>query len=208
VSTSSSSVKNEKLSIESTDRKTSTSTHGKTVSAATLFGREAYRQAILQRLIPSLRAFNPDLILMSSGFDAAAGDVGNCRNFPGRCERGMDLSAEDFEWATSEVMKIADLCCSGKLVSVLEGGYGEYERPSGKGNSSRAPSARLGARHGAATNHIDGLNESAMNRDLLAASAVSHVHRLIDPYGPSRIPSYSSTSGSNGSDTDFSSGKR
>lgn len=91
---------------------------------------------------------------MSSGFDAAAGDVGNVRNFPGRCERGMDLSAEDFEWATSEVMKIADLCCSGKLVSVLEGGYGEYERPTSKG--SRAPSARLGARHGNSTAGAEG----------------------------------------------------
>lgn len=92
---------------------------------------------------------------MSSGFDAAAGDVGNMRNFPGRCERGMDLSSEDFEWATAEVMKIADLCCSGKLVSVLEGGYGEYERPTSKG-ASRAPSARLGTRHGGNSGHADG----------------------------------------------------
>ena len=41
-----------------------------------LTGREGYRQGIEQRLIPSLRAFNPSLILLSSGFDAAAGDVG------------------------------------------------------------------------------------------------------------------------------------
>ncbi len=123
------------------------------LTQATLFGREAYRQAILQRLIPSLRAFNPSLILLSSGFDAAAGDVGNCRNYPGlQWERGMDLSPEDFAWATAEVMKIADLCCNGKLVSVLEGGYGEYEQH-GRGNGAKGgkpPATRLGTRHSSA----------------------------------------------------------
>lgn len=108
---------------------------------------------------------------MSSGFDAAAGDVGNVRNFPGRCERGMDLSAEDFEWATSEVMKIADLCCSGKLVSVLEGGYGEYERPAGKGHS-RAPSARLGARHGNNSTHEGAVNVSSLIAFLFVLTVV------------------------------------
>ena len=43
------------------------------------FGRLAVRRAIAQRLIPALRAFSPDLILMSSGFDGAAGDVGNTK---------------------------------------------------------------------------------------------------------------------------------
>ena len=38
----------------------------------------------------------------------------------------MDLRNEDFEWATAEVMKIADICCRGQVVSVLEGGYGSY----------------------------------------------------------------------------------
>ena len=137
-----------------------------------LTGREAYRQAIVQRLIPSLRAFNPGLILLSMGFDAASGDVGNsrvkplptggvisfctgpfCISFVGVCSipsksnlhytsypifknksvghgtesiSGMDLRNEDFEWATAEVMKIADICCRGQVVSVLEGGYGSY----------------------------------------------------------------------------------
>lgn len=36
----------------------------------------------------------------------------------------MDLTPDDFEWVTTEIMKIADLCCSGRVVSVLEGGYG------------------------------------------------------------------------------------
>jgi acetoin utilization deacetylase AcuC-like enzyme len=92
---------------------------------------------------------------MSSGFDAAAGDVGNCRNYAGlRCERGMDLSPEDFGWATTEVLKVADLCCGGKVVSVLEGGYGEYDSTGlgtkGAATRTQAPSTRHGTRNGTA----------------------------------------------------------
>lgn len=39
---------------------------------------------------------------------------------------GMDLRPSDFEWITTEIMRIADLCCSGRVVSVLEGGYGTH----------------------------------------------------------------------------------
>ena len=43
----------------------------------------------------------------------AMGDVGNCRN--GEC--GMDLKPDDFEWATTEILRIADICCNGRVVS-------------------------------------------------------------------------------------------
>lgn len=77
-----------------------------------------------------MRAFNPSLILLSIGFDASAGDVGNIRNFVGQPSKaGIDLKPEDFSWTTTEIMKIADICCGGRLVSVLEGGYGEYIAP-------------------------------------------------------------------------------
>lgn len=95
----------------------------------TVMGREAYRRAIQQRLIPSLRAFNPSLILLSTGFDALNDDVGNCKHTQGPKavpQRGMDLGVADIAWVTTEVMKIADICCNGRLVSVLEGGYGQY----------------------------------------------------------------------------------
>ena len=42
-------------------------------------GRLALRRIVAQRLVPALRAFDPDLILVSAGFDGAAGDVGNTR---------------------------------------------------------------------------------------------------------------------------------
>jgi hypothetical protein len=29
----------------------------------------------------------------------------------------MDLKIEDFEWATTEILKVADICCNGRVVS-------------------------------------------------------------------------------------------
>lgn len=96
----------------------------------------------MQRLIPSLRAFNPSLILLSMGFDTLNGDVGNCKHaqgLRGSPHRGMDLTVADIAWVTTEVMKIADICCNGRLVSVLEGGYGQYV---GSGSASKGYGTR------------------------------------------------------------------
>ena len=40
---------------------------------------------------------------------------------------GLDLSPADFEWATQQVLGVAAVCCPGRLVSVLEGGYGSWQ---------------------------------------------------------------------------------
>lgn len=45
-------------------------------------GRHAVRQAVESRMLPALRAFNPDLIMISAGFDAGNGDLG-CARFDG-----------------------------------------------------------------------------------------------------------------------------
>lgn len=126
------------------------------------YGKDAYKQAISQRLIPALRAFSPDLILLSTGFDAAEGDVGNVKNEvpAGGIAKGMDLRPIDFEWTTTELLKVADLCCNGRLVSVLEGGYGSY--PPAKKQST-----------------VGG----GLDRNILSECSAAHVDRLIDPYG-------------------------
>ena len=36
----------------------------------------------------------------------------------------QDLRPEDFAWMTEQIMGVANICCNGKIVSVLEGGYG------------------------------------------------------------------------------------
>ena len=70
-------------------------------------GRLAYRRAIQHRLLPALRAFNPDLIILSTGFDAARGDVGNARHFINGTEAmGFDLEPEDYAWTARKVSSI------------------------------------------------------------------------------------------------------
>lgn len=67
-------------------------------------GRLAYRRAIQHRLLPALRAFNPDLIILSTGFDAARGDVGNARHYVNGTEAmGFDLEPEDYAWTARKV---------------------------------------------------------------------------------------------------------
>ena len=145
-------------------------------SIENIYGRESYRKAVSERLLPALRAFNPSLIIISTGFDGGYEDVGNTRVVGQNRQRGMDMRPEDFAWVTSEILKIADICCNGRVVSVLEGGYGNY---SPKSRKTRAVSARTSTSFGSSSNAAD----SDLNRKSLAISAAAHVRRLVDPYG-------------------------
>jgi acetoin utilization deacetylase AcuC-like enzyme len=70
--------------------------------------------AILQALLPPLTAeFQPDLIIVSAGFDPHAIDPLG----------GMRLSPAGFAAMTRCLMTTADACCNGRIVLVLEGGY-------------------------------------------------------------------------------------
>eukprot|EP00511_Aplanochytrium_stocchinoi_P007442 CAMPEP_0204832776 /NCGR_PEP_ID=MMETSP1346-20131115/14728_1 /ASSEMBLY_ACC=CAM_ASM_000771 /TAXON_ID=215587 /ORGANISM="Aplanochytrium stocchinoi, Strain GSBS06" /LENGTH=347 /DNA_ID=CAMNT_0051964811 /DNA_START=330 /DNA_END=1373 /DNA_ORIENTATION=- len=60
-----------------------------------------------------LNDFSPDFIIISAGFDAAVQDP----------LADIELESEDFYWATVEILKIAQIHCKGRVVSVLEGGY-------------------------------------------------------------------------------------
>ena len=89
--------------------------------------------------------------LCHAGFDMAEGDVGNLRSSsmppmsPGISPMGMNLRPEDFEWVTRELVNIADICCNGRLVSVLEGGYGSYPSIQAHGGGARAGVKGAGA---------------------------------------------------------------
>lgn len=67
-------------------------------------GRVAFRHAVRQRLLPSLRAFNPDLILLSAGFDGGGVDQGNVKLVDETRPNGLDLEESDFAWLTSAVL--------------------------------------------------------------------------------------------------------
>jgi acetoin utilization deacetylase AcuC-like enzyme len=137
----------------------------------TLPGRNAYRQAITSRLLPSLRAFNPNLILISAGFDASSGDVGNARHEKDRERMGMDLSPDDYAWTTRQILQIADICCQGRVVSVLEGGYGRTPLSETTTAAATAQFETSGA-----------VAATTLDRQIFGECAIRHLHAFIDPY--------------------------
>lgn len=76
-------------------------------------GGDVYREAIAEKALPALEAFEPELLLVSAGFDAHTLDPLG----------GMKLEVEDFDWMASQVKDIAGRYCGGRWISILEGGY-------------------------------------------------------------------------------------
>ncbi|HVQ32417.1 MAG TPA: histone deacetylase family protein [Lysobacter sp.] len=76
-------------------------------------GSDAVRAAWRTTLLPALDAFRPQLVLVSAGFDAHWRDP----------LAQLQWQAEDYAWLTRELVAIADRHASGRLVSMLEGGY-------------------------------------------------------------------------------------
>jgi acetoin utilization deacetylase AcuC-like enzyme len=72
-----------------------------------------FRARIEADILPALRHFAPQLIVISAGFDAHRLDP----------LAGLNLEDDDFHWITRELMRIADATCGGRIVSILEGGY-------------------------------------------------------------------------------------
>jgi len=76
-------------------------------------GMTGYRKAFEEELGPAAAAFDPDLVLISAGFDAHQRDPLG----------GMELTSADYGELTSMVAAIAREHCGGRIVSFLEGGY-------------------------------------------------------------------------------------
>ena len=76
-------------------------------------GREEFRRAWGETLLPALSDFDPDFVVVSAGFDAHAADPLG----------GLQLTEEDFAWATAEILAIAKDKAEGRLISLMEGGY-------------------------------------------------------------------------------------
>ncbi|CAD7927395.1 unnamed protein product [Amoebophrya sp. A25] len=72
-----------------------------------------FRKACSEKLLPRLLEFKPDMLFISAGFD------GHEEDFLGQCNYQYD----DFTWITQQLLSIANVCCEGRVVSVLEGGY-------------------------------------------------------------------------------------
>jgi len=76
-------------------------------------GDDIYRFLLERDLVPAFEMFRPEVILMSTGFDAHADDD----------MADLKVTTEGYAWITRKVKELADRFCGGRLVSVLEGGY-------------------------------------------------------------------------------------
>ncbi len=82
-------------------------------------GDEGYREAFESAVLPALRRFAPEVVLVSAGFDAWRDDPLG----------GMNVSESGFGMWGTWLRAAADESCGGRLVSVLEGGYDQASLP-------------------------------------------------------------------------------
>jgi acetoin utilization deacetylase AcuC-like enzyme len=77
------------------------------------YGDSEYIAIYNSILNPVALEFNPEIILVSAGFDTYKEDPLG----------GMNITSQGFAGLTRSIMDIADACCAGKVVITLEGGY-------------------------------------------------------------------------------------
>ncbi len=76
-------------------------------------GDEEYRAAFEQRVIPRIESFEPEIVIISNGFDAHLHDP----------LAGICLTDAAFDDMTAAMVRLADRYANGRILSVLEGGY-------------------------------------------------------------------------------------
>ena len=77
------------------------------------YGDEEYRDLIEKDLIPAFEQFQPEVILVSAGFDAHEDDDMS----------NINLSTSGYSWIMNRIMGLAERYAQGRLISILEGGY-------------------------------------------------------------------------------------
>ena len=74
---------------------------------------EAFEKVFNKKVLPRLREYQPQFLLISAGFDAATNDLlGH-----------LCVSTQGFAWMSQQLIQIAGEFCQGRVVSILEGGY-------------------------------------------------------------------------------------
>ena len=72
-----------------------------------------FRAAVTDHWLPALERFEPEMIFVSAGFDAHRDDDMSY----------VSLTDADFHWVAQKIVQAAEISASGRIVSVLEGGY-------------------------------------------------------------------------------------
>jgi acetoin utilization deacetylase AcuC-like enzyme len=76
-------------------------------------GDQEFIEAFREKIVPTTRAYRPDLVLLSSGFDAHQADLLS----------GTMATEKSFDAMLDMTMELAEETCTGRLISTLEGGY-------------------------------------------------------------------------------------
>ena len=87
--------------------------HIKNITLSIEASGDAFREVYHDKIFPVLAAYQPELIILSAGFDAHRDDP----------LAGLTLESEGFGWITREISHIADKYSQGHVLSILEGGY-------------------------------------------------------------------------------------
>ena len=74
---------------------------------------QEYLDAFRERILPALNKFQPELLMISAGFDAHKDDP----------LANIELTENSFSEMTKMAVEVAEKHCTGRIVSVLEGGY-------------------------------------------------------------------------------------
>ena len=73
----------------------------------------AFETAFNTQVLPKLRAYQPQFLLISAGFDAATDDpLGH-----------LCVSTDGFGWMSQQLIQLAGQLCQGRVIAMLEGGY-------------------------------------------------------------------------------------
>lgn len=74
-----------------------------------------YLRVIDLRVVPELEEYQPEVLMISAGFDGHYAET--------LAEPQIRLTEEGYELMTRSLMALADRHCDGRVISVLEGGY-------------------------------------------------------------------------------------
>lgn len=74
---------------------------------------DVYKKVFDGKMLPAVHKYNPQLILVSAGFDPHIRDPLG----------GMKMTTDGFRWVAKSLSDLAHECCEGRLLYVLEGGY-------------------------------------------------------------------------------------
>ena len=76
-------------------------------------GGPEFRRALEREILPALRQFRPELVIISAGFDAHKNDP----------LAQLRFDESDYAWATQQLCAVAKETAQSRVVSTLEGGY-------------------------------------------------------------------------------------